>query len=99
MPTRVSSCWLGLICAVAASVSAQVTVPMSQYDYERTGANLQEWMLNPSNVNAAHFGKLFSRNVDDSVYALPLIVPNLDIAGQRRNVHVRRDHGQYGVRV
>ena len=53
-------------------VSAQVTVPMSQYDYGRTGANLQEWMLNPSNVNATTFGKLFSRSVDDSIYALPL---------------------------
>ena len=43
-------------------------------------------MLNPSNVDATHFGKLFSRRVDDSVYALPLIVPNLNIAGQRHNV-------------
>lgn len=59
---------------------------MSQYNYERTGANLQEWILNPSNVNSKSFGKLFSRNVDASVYALPLIVPNLEIAGERRNV-------------
>ena len=83
---RILSCWLAVICAVAASVSAQVTVPMSQYDYGRTGANLQERMLNPSNVDATHFGKLFSRRVDDSIYALPLIVANLTIAGQRRNV-------------
>jgi hypothetical protein len=61
-------------------------MPMSQYDYERTGANLQEWILHPSNVNSASFGKLFSRSVDASVYALPLIVPNLEIAGERRNV-------------
>ena len=32
------------------------------------------------------FGKLFSRSVDDSVYALPLIVPDLDISGERHNV-------------
>jgi hypothetical protein len=83
---RVLSGWLGIIIVVHASVSAQVTVPMSQYDYGRTGANLQEWMLNPSNVNASHFGKLFSRRVDDSIYALPLIIPNLDISGQRHNV-------------
>jgi hypothetical protein len=37
-------------------------------------------------VNSANFGKLFSRSVDASVYALPLIVPNLNIAGERRNV-------------
>ena len=83
---RILSCWLGVICAIVASVSAQVTVPMSQYDYGRTGANLQEWMLSPSNVDAARFGKLFSRRVDDSIYALPLIVPNLDFSGRRRNV-------------
>jgi len=65
---------------------AQVTVPMSQYDYERTGANLQEWILHPSNVNSTSFGKVFSRNVDASVYALPLIIPNMNIAGERRNV-------------
>ena len=69
-----------------AQLSGQVTVELSQYDVERTGANLQEWILHPSNVNSTSFGKLFSRNVDASVYALPLIVPNLEIAGERRNV-------------
>ena len=83
---RIFTCWLGIIIVVRASVSGQVTVPMSQYDYARTGANLQEWMLTPSNVDATHFGKLFSRRVDDSIYALPLIVPNLIISGQRHNV-------------
>ena len=91
---RILSSWLGVITAVTASVGASVgapvgapvTVPMSQYDYGRTGANLQEWMLNPSNVDATHFGKLFSRRVDDSIYALPLIVPDLDISGNRHNV-------------
>jgi hypothetical protein len=67
-------------------LNAQVTVPMSQYGYERTGANLQERVLNPSNVEPNRFGKLFSRSVDDSVYALPLIVSNLNIAGRQRNV-------------
>jgi hypothetical protein len=91
---RILSSWLGVITGVAASVGASVgapvggpvTVPMSQYDYGRAGANLEEWILNPSNVDATHFGKLFSRRVDDSVYALPLIVPDLDISGNRHNV-------------
>src|SRR5262249_33733639 len=82
--------WLGVIGAVGMSIGAPVrapvTVPMSQYDYGRTGANLQESTLNPSNVDATHFGKLFSRRVDDSIYALPLIVPDLEIAGRRHNV-------------
>jgi len=59
---------------------------MSQYDYGRTGANLQEWMLNPSNVKSTNFGKLFSREVDANIFALPLIVPNLEISGHLRNV-------------
>jgi hypothetical protein len=87
---QIVSSWLGIISAVGASLGAPVgtpvTVPMSQYDFARTGANLQEWVLNPSNVDATHFGKLFSRSVDDSVYALPLIVPGLDISGGRHNV-------------
>jgi hypothetical protein len=78
--------WLILILAAHVCVAAQVTVPMSQYDYGRTGANLQERILNPTNVAPAHFGKLFSRTVDNSVYASPLIVPNLEIAGRRQNV-------------
>jgi len=87
---RSLSACLGVISAAALSIGAPVrapvTVPMSQYDYGRTGANLQESILNPSNVDATHFGKLFSRRVDDSIYALPLIVPDLDIAGRRHNV-------------
>jgi len=87
---RILSSWLGVISVVAvtigAPVRAPVTVPMSQYDYGRTGANLQESILNPSNVDATHFGKLFSRRVDDSIYALPLIVPDVEISGQRHNV-------------
>ena len=77
---------VAILVTAAPWLRAQVTVPMSQYDYERTGANLSEWILSPSTVNSARFGKIFSRSVDDSVYALPLIVPNLDISGQRRNV-------------
>jgi hypothetical protein len=76
----------GILLLFLGELGAQVTVDMAQYNYERTGANIQEWILHPSNVNPANFGKLFSRSVDASVYALPLIVPNLNIAGERRNV-------------
>src|SRR5262245_49518506 len=83
-PALLGKC--GICFVLLAPLGAQVTVQMSQYNYERTGANLQEWILHPSNVNSASFGKLFSRSVDASVYALPLIVPNLNIARERRNV-------------
>ncbi len=77
---------VAILVTAAPCLRAQVTVPMSQYDYGRTGANLNEWILSPSTVDSNRFGKIFSRSVDDSVYALPLIVPNLDISGQCRNV-------------
>src|SRR5947207_2428076 len=83
---RILSIWLAVISAIARLAGTAVTVAMSQYDYGRTGANLEERTLTPSNVDASHFGRLFSRTVDDSVYALPLIVSDLDIAGQQRNV-------------
>ena len=56
-------------------------------------------MLSPSNVDATRFGKLFSRTVDEGIYALPLIVPNLDFSGQRRNVMFVAINGKYRVRI
>jgi hypothetical protein len=59
-----------LILAVQPSMQAQVLT--SQYDNLRTGANLRETVLKPSNVDAKTFGKLFSRTVDGDVFAQPL---------------------------
>ena len=51
-------------------------------DNARTGANLREVELNISTVNVNRFGKLFSRSVDGQIYAQPLYVPRLSIAGK-----------------
>jgi hypothetical protein len=60
---------------------AQVSVLTQHNDAMRTGANLNESILNVSNVDTAHFGKLCERLVDDEVYAQPLVVAGVYIAG------------------
>jgi hypothetical protein len=64
----------------------QVSVLTQHNDNARTGANLDEPILTPSNVNAKQFGLLFKRVVDDQVYGQPLYVPGVRIAGAEHNV-------------
>ena len=44
--------------------------------------NLNESFLNVTNVNTNQFGLLFSRNVDDQIYAQPLVMTNVSILGR-----------------
>lgn len=62
-----------------------VDVLTQHNDLSRTGANTAEAILTPANV-AASFGKLFTDNVDAQVYAQPLFVQDLNIAGGVHNV-------------
>ena len=61
---------------------AQVNVVTFHNDKGRTGANLNENILTPSNVKPATFGKLFTYNVDGYVFAQPLCVSGVSIASQ-----------------
>ncbi len=70
--------------SAAASVST-VNVLTRHYDNQRTGANLAETQLVPQTV-ASQFQKLFSLPVDDLVYAQPLYMSQLSIAGGTHNV-------------
>jgi hypothetical protein len=51
-------------------------------DNMRTGQDLNESVLTPSNVNSSSFGKLFSYPLDGLSLASPVYVPNVNIPGQ-----------------
>ena len=63
-----------------------VSVLTRGYNNQRTGANVSETSLTPSNVTSGQFSKLFALPVDDQVYAGILYVSGLSIAGGIHNV-------------
>jgi hypothetical protein len=69
-----------------ATLHAQVSVTTYHNDLSRTGANTAETILTPANVNSTLFGKLFSVPVDGAVYAQPLYLYGVSIAGGTHNV-------------
>ena len=79
---------LSVFCLMIASIDAspQINVLTERYDNARTGANLNETQLNPSNVNVNNFGKLWSYAVDGSLQAQPLYASNVLIGGIPHNV-------------
>lgn len=74
----------------AAEETGLVNILTHHNDNRRTGANLNETILNTANVNSRQFGKLFSRTVEGFVYAQPLYVSQVDIPekGHRNVVYV-----------
>ena len=72
--------------ALAGMASGQVNVTTYHNDIARSGQNAQEALLSPANVNASQFGKLFTVGVDSFVYAQPLYLNGVSIAGGTHNV-------------
>jgi outer membrane protein assembly factor BamB len=68
-------------------VNDQHTSVLTQHNNNfRSGLNNHEIILNTSNVNTKQFGKLFTLPVDDQVFAQPLVVFNVPVAGNKHTV-------------
>jgi hypothetical protein len=72
--------------SVSASHAGPPAVSTQNNDSSRTGANLNETLLTPANVNVASFGKLGTLSLDANVNGQVLYVPNLTINGAVHNV-------------
>jgi outer membrane protein assembly factor BamB len=81
-----------LVCIIAVSsvfavrACAQTNVLTQHNDNNRDGLNATETVLHPSNVSTSQFGLLFKVAVDDQVYAQPLYMSSMSIAGGTHNV-------------
>ena len=65
----------------SATTASSIDVVTYHYDNMRTGQNVNEMTLTPSNVNVNTFGKLGEFSVDGLVDAQPLLLSNLAIPG------------------
>ncbi len=67
--------------------AALVNVLTQHNDIARSGTNLKETALTPTNVATPAFGKRFVRAVDDQIYGQPLVVSGVDVPAKgKRNV-------------
>jgi len=65
---------------------AQTDVLMQHNDLNRTGWNNTETELNQSNVTPTTFGILYHYDVDDQIYAQPLVASRVLINGVQKNL-------------
>ncbi len=73
-------------------LSGAVNVTEFHYDVASDGANSNETILTPANVNSNSFAKLFSTPVDGQMYAQPL-----EVAGQTIAAGINTTSGAAGV--
>src|ERR1700730_12108909 len=77
---------VSLILLSGSPLYSQVNVTTYHNDNSRRGQNTMETVLTPANVNSAQFGKVFTVRTGGAVYAQPLYVANVNIAGSVHNV-------------
>jgi len=84
LPFRLAAVvWLAVsLSLISAPVVDAADVLTYHNDIGRTGQNLNEPTLTPSNVKSSTFGRLFTISVDGKVDAQPLYVSSVAISGQ-----------------
>ena len=85
---------IGVLTLMASTATGQVSVTTEHNDDSRTGQNVSETFLTPSNVTTKYFGELFTQSVDGLVVAQPLYMPGvvLPTAGTHNVVYVATQH-------
>ena len=80
--------WTTLLSLVAATTLANAQMPVTtwHYDNANSGANTNESILTPQNVNPNSFGKLFAQSVDGVIVGQALYLPAVTISGSVHNV-------------
>lgn len=84
------ACLLSFFYFIAINSYAQNGVLTQHNDLNRTGWYSQETILNTQNIKAGSFGKIFTRTVDDQIYAQPLVMlhVSLSTAGKKNVVFI-----------
>ena len=67
---------------LALTIVGTASITTWHYDNSRSGANVNETILAPSNVNSSSFGKIATFPVDGFVVGHPLYLENVNIPGQ-----------------
>ncbi len=84
---RACALWLGMCVVLAAAAFGQVQVLTEHNDGLRSGANTNETVLTPANVNSSLFGKLFTLGVDGYIVGQPLYMSGVQFPdGTTHNV-------------